>query len=73
MATYVTFGSAHHHVINGKVLDHNCVAVIKSISAEEGRREAFRLFGNQFSFEYWESEKLPDMSYYSRGLIHLEG
>ena len=72
MKTYVTFGFDHIHVIDGKTLDHDCVAVIESGSASEGRKKAFELFGRKFSFEYpetcWDEDK---MSYFPRGYVYL--
>ena len=72
MKTYVTFGYDHKHEINGKVFDHQCVAVIEADSPEEGRDKAFELFGDKFCFEYperyWTDEKLK---YFPRGLIKV--
>jgi len=72
MKTYVTFGQTHVHSINGHTLDKDCVAVITSDSASEGRKKAFELFGRKFSFEYpeeyWEEES---MIYYPRGYINV--
>jgi len=72
MKTYVTFGQTHVHSINGKTLDKDCVAVITSDSAIEGRKKAFEIFGSKFSFEYsqneWEGES---MIYYPRGYINV--
>ena len=69
MTTYVTFGQAHTHRVNGKTFDCNSVAVIESDTWEEGRAKAFELFGRQFCFEYF-NEK-PDMSFFPRGLIKV--
>ena len=73
MKTYVTFGFDHHHEIDGKVLDHNCVAVIESESAERGRELTFELFDRKFSFEYpeeyWDHSKMD--KYYPRGYVEV--
>jgi len=70
--TYVTFGQDHTHRINGTTIDKDCVAVIVSEDAKEGRKIAFELFGPKFSFEYpekyWNDEKL---SYFPRGLVRV--
>lgn len=72
MKTYVTFGQDHVHSVDGKTLDKNCVAVINSNSAEEGRNIAFELFGPKFSFEYPEDYfDFDSMHYYPRGLIEV--
>lgn len=65
--TYVTFGQAHRHEINGVVYDKDCVAVIECDSGRHGREQAFALFGPVFCFEY--HERLPDMNFFPRGLI----
>lgn len=73
MKTYVTFGFDHVHSVNGRTFDKDCVAVIKSNSAAEGREKAFEIFGKQFCFEY--PEDYFDFSsldrYYPRGLIEI--
>lgn len=70
MKTYVTFGQVHVHSVNGKTFDKDCVAVIESDSAEQGRKLAFAYFDNKFCFEYpeqyWKEEKLE---YFPRGYI----
>lgn len=70
MTTYVTFGTAHTHVINGQTFDYNCVAVIDSSSDKEGRAKAFFYFDKKFCFEYF--NKQPDMEWFPRGLIRVE-
>ena len=73
MKTYITFGSAHTHRVNGKTLDKDCVAVIESPSHQEGRAKAFELFGPKFCFEtpeeYWDEDK---MRFFPRGYIDVE-
>lgn len=70
MTTYVTFGQVHAHRINGKTFDKDCVAVIESDTAAEGRSKAFELFGRKFCFEYF--NELPEMKYFPRGLIEVK-
>ena len=73
MKTYITFGQIHIHHINGKTFDKDCVAVIESPSAHEGREKAFQLFGPKFCFEYPESEWTDsNMRFYPRGYISVE-
>ena len=72
MTTYVTFGQNHYHEVDGKKIDRDCVAVLPSKTASEGRDLAFRLFGLKFCFEYfedqWEEEK---MRFFPRGYVDL--
>lgn len=69
--TYVTFGSAHKHKINGKFFDWNCVAVIKCKDAEHGRQLAFEYFGVKFCLEYHEDDFNANMKYFKRGFINV--
>jgi len=67
MKTYVTFGQAHFHLINGVIFDKDCVAVV-----EGGRKEVFELFGPKFFLEYTEAEFDHDlMKFYPRGFINV--
>ena len=70
MKTYITFGFDHAHRVNGKTLDHDCVAVINHTEEEDGRAIAFELFGPKFCMEYsekyWDESKL---SYFPRGYV----
>ena len=73
MKTYVTFGQTHTHSINGRTFDKDCVAVIESNSASEGRKKAFDTFGPKFCFEYSEDEfDFDSMRYFPRGLIEVK-
>ena len=73
MKTFVTFGFDHAHAINGKTFDKDCVAVIESESAVEGRAKAFEIFGAKFCFEYpeehWDEDK---MKFFPRGYINVD-
>lgn len=70
MKTFVTFGQDHAHVVNGNTFDKDCVAVIESGSAAEGRTLAFEYFGPKFCFEYPEAEFDHDiLRHFPRGLI----
>lgn len=63
--TYFTFGQKHVHSVNGKTFDKDCVALIRSIN-EDPRDIAVRIFGLEWC---WQHDKVPDMSYYPRGII----
>jgi len=67
--TYVTFGSDHKHTVNGKHINHRCVAVIKCDNAEHGRQLAFEFFSTKFCFEYYEDDFTSNMKYFPRGFI----
>lgn len=72
MTTYVTFGQDHLHVIDGVTFDRDCVAVIISNNAQEGRAKAFKTFGAKFCMEYFDDEFNPSMmTFYPRGLINI--
>lgn len=71
--TYITFGQAHTHRVNGKTFDCDCVATIRAETAEAGRKEAFELFGRKFCFEYFDDAfDHTTMHYFPRGLIAVE-
>ena len=67
MKTYVTFGQAHAHSINGKTFDKDCVAVVNG-----NQDEVFKIFGQKFCFEYpeeyWDENKI---SFFPRGYIEV--
>lgn len=73
MKTYITFGYGHAHAIDGKTFDKDCVAVLESESATEGRAKAFEYFGDKFCFEYPEDQWHEDhqLPYFPRGYIEL--
>ena len=75
MKTFVTFGQAHVHVINGVIFDKDCVAIVNG-----DRAKVFKLFGTKFCFEYPEEHWVSDgpmaqarrMKYFPRGYIEVE-
>lgn len=70
--TYITFGQSHIHKIDNKTFDKDCVAVIISDSANEGRKLAFEIFGTKFCFEYPEDKfDHSKMKYFPRGYIEV--
>lgn len=67
MITYITFGQAHTHRVNGNTFDCDCVAVID----DPGDRSViFDHFGREWAFQYDDTESVK-MEYYPRGLIHV--
>lgn len=65
---YVTFGSAHHHELNGRVFDKDCIAVVRGT-----RKRIFQLFGCQFCFDYRKSEfDENSLEYFKRGFVEAE-
>lgn len=72
MKTYVTFGTMHKHEVNGRVFNKDCVAVIHSGSASEGRALAFEYFGPAFCFEYPEDYfDVGIMRHFPRGFVEV--
>lgn len=68
MKWYITFGQVHVHSVGGKTFDKDCVAVINGSSPQECDKMAFELFNGRF---HQHGAKMPDMSYYPRGLIEV--
>jgi len=62
---WFTFGQNHVHSISGFTFDKD---VVVCITAQEPRRTAFDLFGDQWSMHY---DDCPDLSLYPRGVKHL--
>lgn len=70
MKVYVTFGQAHIHRVNDKILDRDSVAVIEAPTHAKGREIAFELFGDKFFTTYPEDAwRTADIQYYPRGFI----
>ncbi len=68
----ITFGQAHIHKINGRMLDKDCVAVITAMSGESGLKLAERYFGKQYSRVYLEDEFGDNhMQYYPGGKVEV--
>lgn len=68
MKWFITFGQVHVHSVNGQTFDKDCVAVINGDTVEECDNMAFELFDGKF---HGHSARMPDMSYYPRGLIEV--
>ena len=71
MKTYITFGQVHVHSVNGKTFDKDCVAVIDSENASQGRKKAFEIFDRKFCMEY-DDIKHVRIDYFPRGFINVE-
>lgn len=70
---YISFGQEHKHVINGKVLDKDCLALIRANSNVEMRNKAFHLyFGEKFAFSYEEQSLNEIIKHFPRGVIEFE-
>ncbi len=70
---YVTFGTAHHHNIDGNRLHAGTVARFEADSPSEGRKKAFELFGPQFSMEYHEGQwNKIEMIFYPDGYVDID-
>jgi hypothetical protein len=69
---YVTLGYDHVHLIDGKILDRDTVAVFEAESAQKGREKAFELFGAKFCFEYHDTKwKESNMQYFPKGYVYI--
>jgi hypothetical protein len=60
--SYFTFGQNHAHGVAGFTYDKDIVVQIVS---PDPRASMFEIFGNKWASQY---DKVPDMSYYSRGI-----
>jgi hypothetical protein len=70
MKIYITFGQNHIHRINGKILDHDCLAAIEAKNHAGGRVKAFELFDRKFCTTYGTLES-AHLEYYPRGIIEI--
>ncbi|AUR83094.1 hypothetical protein NVP1031O_112 [Vibrio phage 1.031.O._10N.261.46.F8] len=71
--TYVTMGQAHTHRVSGITVDADCVVRITAEDRSSGRGRAHELFGEKFSFSYFEDEwNVDDMKYFPRGYVDLQ-
>ncbi len=70
MEIYISFGQVHVHKVNGKTFDKDCLALIKAQTELEGRNMAFKVFGASWFTSYTTK---PDMKFFRRGVIPLEG
>lgn len=64
---YFTFGHGHAHALNGFTFDKDVVVRIES---EDPRSTMLENFGGKWAFEY---EEPPDMRYFPRGIVDLQG
>jgi hypothetical protein len=68
MKYYFTFGQGHAHAYGGRTYDKDCVVEIEAESYDAARERMFEAFGPKWSMQY---DKLPDMSYFPRGIFTL--
>ena len=68
MKNYFSFGQNHIHKIDGKIFDKDCIVLINVKTAARAREIMFETFGDKWSMHY---TKLPDMSFFPRGVIEL--
>lgn len=68
---YISFGQKHRHVINGHILDKDCLALIRAQNRDIMRQKAFKYFKDNFFTDY---AKLGEnyMEYFPRGIIDFE-
>lgn len=69
MASLISFGQAHTHKVNGKLLHNNVLARVRD------RAHAFELFGDKWAFEYKEENLGQDKikAYFPNGIIDFTG
>lgn len=75
MIFYITFGQAHVNVVNGKIFDRNCVAMLEAENEKLGRGRAFELFNDQWHRckEYREGESDKEIvEYFPSGKIWVD-
>lgn len=67
MSILISFGQAHVHKVNGKILHSNVLARVRD------RDHAFELFGPVWSFSYTDEEMWKDKieKYFPEGIIDL--
>jgi len=71
--TYITFGQAHVHSVNGKTFDKDCVAAIECTDEKDGRDKAMEIFNGIFHQSYYEDQLTSEiMAYYPRGIINVD-
>ena len=69
----VTFGQTHTHSIDGKTFDKDCLAMYNCDNYGQGRKIAFKLFGDKFGTSYCDHEfKIDQLRYFPRGIIPID-
>jgi len=76
MKCYVTFGQVHRHEIGDKIIDRNCLVLLRFDHNDQNkaREKCFELFGDKFCFTYFDPkrEKVEQLlRYFPRGVIEL--
>ena len=68
MKFWISFGQRHKHSINGKTIDKDCILEVEAATRREAHENAMEMFNKEFFTCY---DKLPNMSYFPRGVIKL--
>lgn len=68
MKFYISFGQIHIHLINGHAIDKDCLVELEAGSRLEARMRTMVWFKGIYHNVY---DKLPDMSFFPRGVIKL--
>lgn len=72
MKAYITFGQAHIHKINGKLLDKDCIAVIERKTEQEIMDTIQEYFGITYCTYYIDDKWINEyIKYYPKGYIEL--
>ncbi|WP_417436450.1 hypothetical protein [Idiomarina abyssalis] len=69
MKQYITFGQSHSHRLGDTLFDKDCVATFPALNGTQGRRLAFKIFGDKFCFHY--ADQPPFMEYFPRGFVEI--
>lgn len=63
MKFYFTFGSAHYHEVNGKILDSQTIAVVEAEDEGKARKKFSDAFGLKWSHTYLDPEDAGKTQY----------
>lgn len=69
MKFYITFGQIHVHSVGGTTFDKDCVAEIEAVDVNKAWEKIEEAFGMKWSRMH---ERIPDMSFYPRGILPLQ-
>lgn len=68
MKFYLTFGQIHVHSVGGTTFDKDSVCEIEAKNSIEAREKVEEAFGLKWANIH---DKVPDMSFYPRGILPL--
>lgn len=72
MKTFITFGQIHTHVVNGKTLDKDTVAVLEVPDFAHAVVLINLYFGTNYCFSYPEERwDEAQMKYFPKGYVYL--